>query len=113
LAEREDHRGGDKRSPSPRRGEGWGEGARAVALSEESRKGTTRRSSKPQGKPEDVCPNRGCANRRRPGALRPFAIFREERARVRTLWGPNCSSLQIIHQVCPACSAIRTGNQCD
>jgi hypothetical protein len=66
-----------------------------------------------QGKPEDVCPNASCANHRRPGALRPFAIFREERARVRGLWGPDCGSLQIIYQVCPACGAIRTGNQCD
>jgi hypothetical protein len=37
LSEREQHRGGIKRSPSPRRGEGWGEGARAIALREEPR----------------------------------------------------------------------------
>lgn len=66
-----------------------------------------------QGKPEGICPNASCANRRRPGAMRPFAIFREELARARTLWGPDCGSLQIIYQVCPACGAIRTGNQCD
>jgi hypothetical protein len=47
------------------------------------------------------------------GSLRPFAIFREERGRIRTPWGPNCGSLQIIDLVCPACGAIRTGNQCD
>ena len=35
-AEGEDRRGGNQRSPSPRRGEGRGEGVRAVALSEES-----------------------------------------------------------------------------
>ncbi len=56
---------------------------------------------------------RGGSIHERAGGLRTIGIFREEPARVRGLWGPNCGSLQIIYQICPECGAIRTSNQCD
>ena len=65
-----------------------------------------------QGPPNDDCPDPSCKNHGRRSSLRPFAIFEEDPRRARELWGPNCESLQIIYQVCPKCSAIRTGNQC-
>lgn len=64
-----------------------------------------------QGRPVEGCPDTGCRNHGREASLRTFAIFQEGRAEARTLWGPNCGSLQIVYQICPACSAIRTTNQ--
>lgn len=66
-----------------------------------------------QGRPNDDCPDPACGNHGIASSLRTFAIFEEEETeRVRELWGPNCGGLQIIYQVCPLCSAIRTSNQC-
>jgi hypothetical protein len=65
-----------------------------------------------QGRPVDDCPDPACANHGREGSLRPFAIFREEPKEYRKLWGPHGGNLQIIYQVCPACAAILTSNQC-
>ena len=45
-------------------------------------------------------------------ALRPFALFQEADRTAKELWGPNSENLQIIWQVCPACSAILATNQC-
>lgn len=64
-----------------------------------------------QGPPVEDCPAPECPNHGRASSLRTFAIFREGRANARSLWGPDCDSLQIIYQICPACSAIRTTNQ--
>jgi hypothetical protein len=66
-----------------------------------------------QGHPVEDCPAPECPNHGRVSSLRPFAIFREGRHEARTLWGPNCGSLQIVYQICPACSTIRTTNQSD
>lgn len=65
-----------------------------------------------QGRPADACPDPACVNHARPSSLRTFAIFEEEQAEVRQLWGPNCGGLQNIYQVCPTCSAIHASNQC-
>jgi hypothetical protein len=66
-----------------------------------------------QGRPVDDCPNASCPNHGRASSLRHFAIFQEDDSnKVRRLWGPNCDSLQVIYQICPACQAIRTCNQC-
>ncbi len=65
-----------------------------------------------QGPPVDDCPDPNCSNHGRKSSLRTFAIFQEEQSESRTLWGRNCDNLQIIYQVCPACAAIRTTNQC-
>ena len=64
-----------------------------------------------QGRPNDDCPDPACGNHGHASSLRTFAIF-EDTERVDELWGPSCGSLQIIYQVCPLCSAIRTSNQC-
>jgi hypothetical protein len=66
-----------------------------------------------QGSPVDDCPAPECRNHGRASSLRTFAIFQEGRPEARDLWGPNCGSLQIVYQICPACSAIRTTNQSD
>jgi hypothetical protein len=66
-----------------------------------------------QGLPVEDCPAPECPNHGRASSLRTFAIFREGRPEARNLWGPNCGSLQIVYQICPACSAIRTTNQSD
>lgn len=63
------------------------------------------------GPPIDDCPNSECANHGRAASLRVFALFEEERRKARELWGPNYE-LQLVYQVCPACAAIRTSNQC-
>jgi hypothetical protein len=65
-----------------------------------------------QGRPTDACPNRRCSNHRRRSSLRTFAVFEEEDSKAKQLWGPNGENLQIIYQVCPACGAIHTTNQC-
>jgi hypothetical protein len=66
-----------------------------------------------QGRPDDDCPDRTCANHDRKGSMEVFAIFEEDSQEgVRKLWGPDCGNLQIIHQLCPECGAIRTTNQC-
>jgi hypothetical protein len=65
-----------------------------------------------QGRPADDCPDPKCVNHGCESSLRTFAIFQEEQTGVRKLWGSNCDSLQIIYQVCPACAAICTSNQC-
>jgi len=66
-----------------------------------------------QGPPVEDCPNPECPNHGRESSLRTFAIFQEDWTEARKLWGPCCGSLQIIYQVCPVCSAIRTTNQAD
>ena len=66
-----------------------------------------------QGPPVEGCPAPGCPNHGRGSSLRTLAIFQEGRPEARDLWGPNCGSLQIVYQICPACSAIRTTNQSD
>ena len=66
-----------------------------------------------QGPPASDCPDPECDNHGRASSLRTFAIFEEdEDDEIRNLWGPDCGGLQIIYQVCPACAAIRTTNQC-
>jgi hypothetical protein len=65
-----------------------------------------------QGRPVDDCPDPSCANHGREASLRTFALFHEDQEHVRKLWGPHCENLQIIYQVCPECTAIRTTNQC-
>lgn len=63
----------------------------------------------------------GPPGRRLPGPRvpqpRPGVVLEDlcdlPRRPARGLWGPNCGSLQIIYQICPACSAIRTTDQSD
>lgn len=63
--------------------------------------------------PAEDCPAPGCPNHGRGSSLRTLAIFQEGRPEARDLWGLNCGSLQIVYQICPICSAIRTTNQSD
>ncbi len=64
-----------------------------------------------QGRPVEGCPDPGCANYCRASSLRTFAIFQENRAEARSLWGPDCGSLQIVYEICPLCLVVRTTNQ--
>lgn len=66
-----------------------------------------------QGLPVEDCPDPACVNHGQVSSLRTLAVFREGRPQARDLWGPDCGSLQIIYQICPACSAIRTTNESD
>lgn len=65
-----------------------------------------------QGRPDEDCPDRACSNHGQRGSLRTFAVFQEEKQKIRQLWGPNGESLQILFQICPKCNAIRVSNQC-
>jgi hypothetical protein len=65
-----------------------------------------------QGPPMDGCPDPSCRRHGVTRALRTFAIFQEDDKKSKNLWGRSCENLQIIYQICPACGAIRTTNQC-
>jgi hypothetical protein len=65
-----------------------------------------------QGRPDQNCPDQTCPNHGQRGALRTIAVFEEDKSEARRLWGPHCENLQIIHQICPQCAAIRVSNQC-
>jgi hypothetical protein len=66
-----------------------------------------------QGRPTEGCPETSCRNYERKNSLKVFSIFEEDSwDAVRKLWGPHCDNLQIIHQYCPECGAIRATNQC-
>lgn len=66
-----------------------------------------------QGRPDNDCPDPRCRNHDQKGAMKVFSVFEEDSWEGgRQLWGPDCGSLQIIHEFCPSCGAIRATNQC-
>ncbi len=66
-----------------------------------------------QGKPDSMCLNPKCSNRKKKGSLSTIALMPAEPVKGVHTFGRWGSGVELIFQLCPECYTIRVSNQCD